>query len=379
MIMEVVKSINVVSKENEAHFYQDFYQNAPGMFVSLDAKTGCVVQCNPAFLTKMGYEYHEIIGMPIFQRVYSYTIEQVQKIFEEFQKTGKIQYIELSLKSKDGHVFDVGLRSSGYRDEKNNLLYGCSVLKEISEKTQCAVQQTEHLFCSLMADELAAVVAHELNQPLATVINYLEGCIHRLEDEANKNSPEVILPILKKAVKQTKYAGTIIHKLRDFFDSRNIIKAPSSIENLLQETLQMLEVSLNDNEIKVMVDLPPSLPLLNMDVVQIQQVLINLMRNSINAIKKDPPAYGGEIKIIVKKEKSKLIFFIKDNGVGIPAEEKEKIFTPFQIQSNRKNMGLGLSICQKIINAHKGVLQMVSSCYRETIFSISLPIKDKVG
>ena len=122
-------------KESETK-YQDLYDNAPDMFVSIDATTAKIIRCNRAFATAMGYTKEEIIGRPIFDMCHPDCIEDVKKAFQLFVETGEVHDAELQLRRKDGSKIEVSLNVSAVRDDQGNILHSRSILRDITERKQ---------------------------------------------------------------------------------------------------------------------------------------------------------------------------------------------------------------------------------------------------
>jgi C4-dicarboxylate-specific signal transduction histidine kinase len=208
-----------------------------------------------------------------------------------------------------------------------------------------------------MATELATGIAHELNQPLAAVVNYAEGTLKTLlNDQINNNS---LKDQLERMVNQAHLAGKIIAKFRDFVRSGVITRRPVKPDGIIQDALGFIDHLLRRHRIRV--DCQPSttpLPLILVDLVQIQQVLLNLLSNSINALK-DVPEDRRMIVISMETNDGFLKIRLRDHGPGFSQEVLQNWTCPFHA-STTGGLGLGLTICKNLIEENGGKMWLES-------------------
>jgi signal transduction histidine kinase len=180
--------------------------------------------------------------------------------------------------------------------------------------------------------------------------------------------------VLQKIYQQVLKAGQIIHRLRDFVKSKKIHRSTVEINDVIHDAVSLCEALLKYNNIHLSFNLPENLPSLAVDSVQIEQVILNLIKNSVEALTHNPNVMMRNLSIqAVINQKNEIEIRIKDNGPGIPISEQQKIFTPFYT-SRSEGMGMGLSICRSIIESHKGVLRFNSQPGKGTTFYFTLPV-----
>lgn len=221
-------------------------------------------------------------------------------------------------------------------------------------------------------EEMTSALAHELNQPLTTITNYVQGCIHRLNSGDYKI--EQLTSVLQRTSQQAERAGTILHRIKNFvrknklyYEVIDIHQLITEISTLLHETIQDAGICLNLNLSK---QVPPKIML---DKIQIEQVILNLLRNGIEALQNHKQA---KPELTIQTEVSadhNLIIHILDNGPGINEAHIDQLFELY-FTTKTNGMGIGLSICRTIIEAHSGNIRVKNNIDGGACFQISLPI-----
>jgi PAS domain S-box-containing protein len=399
-------------RESEAR-YEDLYDNAPDMFVSVDAKTAKILRCNQTLVKALGYSTDEIINQPIYFVYHPNSIEDAKKAFKSFTETGKVQNKELQLKRKDGSKIDVILNVSAVRDEQGNILYSRSVwrdntlrkraeeelekhrnqLKEMVEEQTKELKETymelnkeveeklnyqaEAFRSAKLASigELAAGVAHEINNPINGIINYAQMLVNKYELESKDHN------VAKMIMKESDRIANIVACLLSLSRTTDKKKSLLKINDVIADIIALNGAQLRKDGIALTVDMPEDLPLLNANFNQLQQVFLNILTNARYAINEKYPNYNENKIIKIKGEKAaventtivRLTLF--DSGVGIPYDILNKIMNPFfTTKPAKQGTGLGLSISHGIISDHGGKLQ-IDSVYGEfTKVIIDLPV-----
>jgi two-component system sensor kinase FixL len=204
--------------------------------------------------------------------------------------------------------------------------------------------------------EMAAGIAHELNQPLAAIANYANAAL-RLSATAGMTAEtdEDLQLALNQISQQALRAGEIIRRLRALVQNREIRLEPANINELITEVLSFLQSDIRHGEIRISRELATDVPTAMLDKIQIQQILLNLIRNAIEALAECPKATR-ELRIVSRfQDESALIVEIVDRGAGVPAELVSRIFDPF-CTTKTTGTGLGLPISRTIAEAHQGKL-----------------------
>lgn len=234
-------------------------------------------------------------------------------------------------------------------------------------------EELEHIARVATAGELATSLAHEVNQPLAAIVTNAQAGLKFL---AAPNIPRAdIDEILRDIAQQGQRASDVIRRLRAFLRKDPAERRPLALGDLVRETLPLVRRELDDHQVRVALDLAPDLPRVDADLVGMQQVLVNLVKNACEAMSE----LAGERRIAVRTraQASRVLLEVQDNGPGIAAEIVPRLFQPFTT-TKRNGMGLGLAICRSIIEAHDGRLSVESAPGGGVLFRIDLPLHSAV-
>jgi two-component system, LuxR family, sensor kinase FixL len=215
---------------------------------------------------------------------------------------------------------------------------------------------------------MASSLAHELNQPLTAMLNYVRAA-RRIMGTMTTDARTV--DYLDKAIAETKHAGGIIRALREFIDKRETSRKSEDIGAVLEDSLTLSLYVGADGREKIETRFAPGLPPVMIDKVQIQQVLLNLVRNALEAMKDLP---GGVLIIEAAQEEVDFITVsVSDTGPGLAPEVAGRLFQPFTT-TKESGMGVGLSICQSIVEAHGGKIWSQGNLPQGAIFRFRLPV-----
>ena len=220
--------------------------------------------------------------------------------------------------------------------------------------------------------EMAAGLAHELNQPLAAINLYIQGSLRRLA--AFPTCPPEIRASLENASKQAQRAGDIISQIRGFVKKAPAENLATDINRLIRETLLLVEAELTNAAVTVHLDLAKNLPPLTLDRLQIQQALINLVSNGIDAMETTPTEHK-QLTIQTRQTGPTVTIAIEDRGSGIPEALTDQLFTPFA-SGKATGMGLGLAISRSIAEEHGGQLNFTARAGGGSVFILTLPVAE---
>jgi two-component system, LuxR family, sensor kinase FixL len=255
---------------------------------------------------------------------------------------------------KDGSTFPMELAVGEMRSGTQRFFTG--FIRDLTErqKTEARLQELQselvHISRLTAMGEMASTLAHELNQPLSAISNYLKGSRRMLEDASDERST-TLRGALDKAADQAMRAGQIIRRLRDFVSRGETERRVESIGKLVEEASALALVGVKDRGIRVRFEFDPAVDLVLADRVQIQQVLLNLIRNAMDAMEESAKR---DLVISVQSEgPTHARISVFDTGSGISPEIAGQLFTPF-LTTKRQGMGVGLSISRTIVEAHGG-------------------------
>jgi two-component system, LuxR family, sensor kinase FixL len=229
--------------------------------------------------------------------------------------------------------------------------------------------QTELLHASRLSvmGQMASAMAHEMNQPLTAIINYLEASRHLIENAPDSTAR--IADLLQRAVTQAERAGDVIRRLRQFVTKGETERRPENLNQLVEEALALALVG-RQSTVRVTLDLDRTLLPVIADGVQIQQVVLNLVRNAVEAME---DSERRELNIATRSQADTAEITVADTGTGIAPTLSERLFEPF-VTTKHTGMGLGLSICRDIVESHHGCLTSAPRPEGGTVFRVVLPI-----
>jgi C4-dicarboxylate-specific signal transduction histidine kinase len=217
--------------------------------------------------------------------------------------------------------------------------------------------------------EMASGLAHELNQPLCAIVNFTEACVEFVR--RNGHDRARLCLTLGEVTRQAERAGEVIRRLRDFVRRREPQRRAADINAIIQDVLAFTGVEVRHSEVRVRFKPGWRLPRVFADAIQIEQVLVNLVRNACEAMREG----GKNAKVLTletKRRRGAVEVSVKDSGPGISDERKERLFEPF-FTTKRNGMGMGLSITRSILEVHEGRLWVTSNRKGGTTFHFTLP------
>jgi two-component system sensor kinase FixL len=243
-------------------------------------------------------------------------------------------------------------------------------LEEASRRHREVLELFSHAARTNTLGEMASGLAHELNQPLGAVANYAEGCLVAL------TAPEPDLAGVRQALERilatTLRAGEVLKRIRGFVKRHGPEQVRFEPNRVVEEAVALLGDDVRRRAIGLKVDLAPHLPWVEGDPVQIQQVLVNLVRNALEAVTTPKPLEPTVVVQTRADPSGGVRFLVTDCGEGIPAEHLGRIFDAY-FSTRAEGMGMGLAICRTIVEAHGGVLSVSSKPGVETTFQFTLP------
>ena len=221
--------------------------------------------------------------------------------------------------------------------------------------------------------EIASTLAHEINQPLAAIANYVSGCIQRLK---GNGSPDMaVIGAMEKADAQVVRAGAIIGRVREFVRTREPQRQPLDINALVRDVVQLVESDDEERALTCVLHLAPGLPLVFADRIMIEQVIVNFLRNAREAMQHLPPRKR-IAKVRTRRVDAHLcVVEVLDSGTGISPDAVTQLFSPF-FTTKADGMGMGLNICRSLIEYHEGNLTFEQNTPVGAIFRFTLPFHD---
>jgi two-component system, LuxR family, sensor kinase FixL len=225
----------------------------------------------------------------------------------------------------------------------------------INERTRLLNHRITQATKLTSLEEMASGIAHELNQPLAAIVNFAKGSINFLKKHPGEIAE--LSEILEKTAAQAQRAGEVVHKLKRFFAKGELIIEQQDVNSIIQEAISFILPEISANKIKIKYQFGKQLPTIPMDKIHIQQVIINIIQNAVDSIKTAKNDSSCITIHTYQKRNSNLVIAISDSGPGFSKEDIDNVFKPF-FTTKKQGTGIGLTICQSIIDAHGGKLSI---------------------
>jgi two-component system sensor histidine kinase DctS len=339
---------------------------------------GRVTYVNPAFLQMVGFTAEELIGreppMPYWApEEMERTLLLHNKVLE-----GKAPHegFEIRLMRKDGSRFDALIYEAPLIDADGRQAGWMGSIIDVTARKhaeELARQQQEKLQVTarlVTMGEMASTLAHELNQPLAAITSYNAGCLNKLE--SGNFSAVQLKEALGKLGVQAQRAGHIIRRVHDFVRKSEPKLAPCDLAEVIDDSIGFIEGAAKNRGVRIVREIQGMRPELLADPVMLEQVLLNLMRNGIEAMS-EVPSSQRRLTVKLGQVDHQMEIRVIDRGPGVPPELVEKLFTPL-FSTKADGMGMGLNICRSIIEFHHGRLWIENNPEGGSIFVITLPI-----
>ena len=348
----------IALRESEQRF-QSLYNNSPVMLHSIDNQ-GILIDVNDYWLTMMGYRRAEVIGRPtidflsVASRDYALNIA-----LPHFKTTGMIKDVPYEFVTRDGKILDVLLSAFSERDVQGKIIRSLAVLIDVTAQKAAEKQahqrqiELEHISRIHTMGELATGLAHELNQPLTVISNNCDLAQELIADGPSHFSK--LQQLLEQNSAQALRAGDIIRRLRALVQHDESRRAACDMNELIEQITHLLTHDAEHKHATIKLCLADISHPLWIDRVQIEQVLLNLIRNSLDAMT-EANSFKREITITSALQGvDRLQVSVADTGPGLDPERSQKVFEPF-VTNKAQGMGLGLSISRSIIEDHGGHL-----------------------
>jgi two-component system sensor histidine kinase DctS len=338
---------------------------------------GRILYVNNAFCRMTGFSAEELMGrMPPMPYWPKDRIEETLTRHAALKAGGpRNQSFETRFCRKDGqeldiHVFEAPLIDAGGKHQGwMGSIIDITEQKRASERTRLQEESLQRTGRLVALGEMASSLAHELNQPLAAIASYAAGSLNILKDE---DAPrESVATALEKLSVQAARAGEIIRRIQDFVRKRDPKFEIVDLGGVVRDTTQFLSADARSRDTTIDIRVEPGLPPIRADRILLEQVLLNLMRNGIEAMQA-MPAGRKSLEISVTAHDGRQVIEVRDRGTGIDDAIARRLFEPF-MTSKKDGMGMGLNICRTIVELHHGSLSHRRHPHGGTIFSLELP------
>jgi two-component system NtrC family sensor kinase len=352
----------------ERNFRENILQSSPNSVIAVNMKKE-IISINRRTEELFRLKRKNVLG----QRVAAVFGEQIVQLVDQAIDHGDLgEYQEIRKSRKDGSQLILGITSSWLRDHQDNLIGVIFIVRDLTEgkRTEELIRRMDRL---TSIGQLSAGVAHEIRNPLASISLNVQMLSKKWAlDEAAQN-------IVSDTLEGIDRIKSLVKGMLDFAKPSTPALKRGSLARVLKNSIALLDSQLRKKRIEVKLDLVEDLPEIVFDEHQIQQVLVNLLLNGLEAM-----SDGGSLRIKgslgkdQKKRRRHLALQIMDTGVGIPPANVSKIFDPF-FTTKPEGTGLGLSIVHKILDQHQASIDVVSEENRGTTFILSFPLTPLEG
>lgn len=365
--------------------YRELYENSPALYRTIDTQ-GIIIDCNKSYAERLGYTKEEVIGKSIFMHASDDDIDAMKESFETWKNTGNVKDKEVWFKTKDGTVFPTLISANNLYDENGILIGSNTIIKDMSEIFEARKKIESEAIMRLqfeeikkvekLKDEFASMITHELKSPLTPIMGRCDMLREPgLLGDLNSLQLDSVNNIKKNAHRLERLIRDILEaqKLemgRMKFDKEKIDVAEFMTE-IHREYLSLMKEKQID-----FVDSTEEKLILTSDKDRIRQVVDNLVLNAADFTNKKE----AKIEIGARNEDDKIIFYVKDNGTGIPKEMQPDMFKKFfqadtSLTRKHPGTGLGLVVCKGIVEGLGGKIWFESQSGIGTSFYFTLPKK----
>ena len=337
---------------------------------------GNILLFNKGAENLLGYRSEEVVEKMNIRSIYSPGVakEVMEKLKSpDFGGVGKLTSFPIFHRRKDGEMIEGDLSASLIYDEKGNEIASVGIFKDLRERSKMERELREIQQALLLSEKLAAMgrltsqIAHELNNPIYGIMNTLELLKTEIPPESKRRR------ILDLSLSEIQRLSEMLRNMLSFSKPEEEKRRPIKIDELIEGILLVMEKQMKESNIQVEISFNPDIPEIMASTNQMRQVMLNILKNAKEAMPK-----GGTLTVRTSREDNRVLIHIQDTGMGVPEENRDKIFEAFFTTKQKvKGVGLGLSVCYGIIKDHGGDIKVESEEGKGTTFVISLPIESQ--
>jgi PAS domain S-box-containing protein len=348
----------------------------------IDDPTGqTVLYVSPAYEEIWGRSAESLYQVPLswIHAIHPEDRERVRALFTpENLAEGRFD-VEYRILRPDGSIRWIHDRGFPVRDESGRvqciagLAEDVTAIKQAADRERQLLADLAHMGRLTTMGEMASGLAHELNQPLAAIINYVDASVRMLR--ASVQTPPRVIEAMESAAAEAERAGKIIHRMKNFLRRTDPRQSAVDVNQLVQEALALAGRDMRLSSAHLQLDLAAHLPAVLADRIQIEQVVLNLVRNALEAML-DTPAEERILTVRTRRASERdAEIAVSDTGCGLSLEAQSQLFQPF-FTTKSNGMGMGLAISRTIVTAHGGRLDATAHAVRGATFTLTLPLAE---
>ena len=345
-------------REGADRLLAQIVQSSEDAIISV-ALDGTITSWNAAAERIYGFSASDAIGRHISMILPPDRPTEDDDIMAELRAGRDVEHYETVRRHKEGHDVLISLSVAPIFDAAGAMIGASKTARDVTERKRSEERllgmqnELAHVGRLSAMGQMSAAIAHELNQPLTAIANYAKAAQRLLQNEhPEPRQLQSAREAMEKAVTQTMRAGTIIRYLRDFVEKRESRRSHEDMNEVIREAVSLGMVGHSHSNVKLTLALDPMLPPVPIDKVQIQQVLLNLVRNAMEAM---AGADRRELTVSSGTGQEGLCITVQDTGPGLAPQVAARLFQPF-VTTKADGMGIGLKICQSIIEGHGGTI-----------------------
>ena len=347
---------------------------------------GRITYVNPAFCEMVGFDAHELIGKSIPAPYWPPEMVDEYGQRQALRLAGNApprEGAESVFMRKNGERFAVMIfeapliNALGEQTGWMGAVLDISEQRRVEEVSRASQERLQATARLATVGEMASLLSHELNQPLAAISSYATGSMNLLKDAAvtDPQLADNLSSAIQRIGQQAERAGKVIKSVHDFVRRRDQAREAVTPRALLDDVMPLVSLQARKLGVRVVVNCAPDLPAVLCDRTMVEQVLLNLARNGMQAMAEDTAHKVLTLSVqpaVANASNRWLEFTVADVGHGIAQDVAEKLFTPF-FTTKQEGMGLGLSLCRTVVEQHGGFLSHRPNAPRGTVFSFTLP------
>ncbi|WP_312565783.1 ATP-binding protein [Comamonas sp.] len=355
---------------------------------------GRISYVNPAFCAMVGFSAEELLGQ-------SFAPYWPPELAEEYVRRQARRLAGAIPAAREGHesvfmrkdgtrfpvlIFEAPLiNAQGQQTGWMSAFIDITEQRRMEELSRASHERLQATARLATVGEMASLLSHELTQPLMAMSSYANGSLNMLRHDGDLalldhsmlvQRLQDLQSAMQRIAFQADRAGKVIKSVRDFVRRRSQTHEVISAHDLLEAVMPLVRLQASKLGVQVQVEVEPRLPPIVCDTTMIEQVLLNLARNAMQAMEGvEAPQRRLTIQALWSEASRRVVFAVEDQGSGIPAEVAQQLFTPF-FTTKHEGMGLGLSMCRTVLEQHGGELRHQANVPRGTVFTFSLPVAE---
>jgi len=339
---------------------------------------GAIVTFNHTAERMFGYVQSEVLGQPVHTLMPEPYRSEHQRYVQHYVETGEKRVIgigrEVQGRHSSGRVFpiwlSIGEAAVGGSRHFVGIIRDLSVQKAAEEERRALEARLAHVGRFNLMGEMAAGIAHEINQPLSAIAAYSQAVRRLLQNPAAEK--EALERACENMSVQVHRASQVIENLRNFIRKHDVIKELLDLNDVIVDVMTLVLADTNRAGIAVSTHLAENLPTVEGNAIQLQQVLLNLTRNAVDAMQTSARKARGIRIATCSGHKGEVSFEVRDHGTGVSSRLRQAIFDPF-VTTKAEGLGVGLAISRTIVQNHGGKLSYSDNPEGGAVFTVSLP------